>query len=50
MGERLWRLGLENDALRPIIDALFMQDLVEPGAAKGLYFASLNCVAARRPL
>ena len=47
MAEKLWRRR-DHDAVRKLVKTLYMQDLVEPGVAKGLYFRSLTCVADRR--
>lgn len=47
MAEKLWRRR-EHAPVRQLVKRLYMQDLVEPGVAKGLYFRSLSCVTDRR--
>ncbi len=47
MAEKLWRRRDANN-VRKLMKTLFLQDLVEPGVAKELYFRSLNCAADRR--
>jgi hypothetical protein len=47
MAEKLWHRRDVRD-VRNLMKTLFLQDLVEPGAAKALYFRSLNCAADRR--
>jgi len=47
MAEKLWNRRHRDD-VRNLMKTLFLQDLVEPGVAKELYFRSLSCVADRR--
>jgi hypothetical protein len=47
MAEKLWHRRDARD-VRNLMKTLFLQDLVEPGVAKELYFRSLDCAAGRR--
>ncbi len=47
LAERIWRRLPDDPALSDLVRTLFMKDLVEPGAAKDLYFRSLSAVAGR---